>query len=161
MQVNVQRRAGDLRGGRIRERDAPGQRSRLAVAAAGGEAAQAANGVAERQRGGEMSSTEAAASSGNACRERCQHGADDSAVKCAAGLKRGDAENFARMRAVIVPIAQDQPDFRDDQRNEDRCRCPCSRVLSGSRPARGAWRRAYHKPSNDARRDQHAVGVNR
>ena len=51
--------------------------------------------------------------------QNCQHAADDAAVKRAAGLKRGNAENFARIRHVKIPRAQDQPDFRDQQRHEN------------------------------------------
>ena len=43
----LQRRAGKPRGGVVRERDAPGQRSRLAEAASGGKAAQAPDGMAQ------------------------------------------------------------------------------------------------------------------
>ena len=53
MELNAQRRARDSRGDWIRERDAPGKRRRLAVAAAGREAAEAADRMAQRQRGGE------------------------------------------------------------------------------------------------------------
>src|SRR5580658_5373983 len=49
MQVNAQRSARDLGCRGIRERDAPRNRRWLAVAAAGGEASQASDGVPERQ----------------------------------------------------------------------------------------------------------------
>ena len=89
-----------------------------------------------------------------------QHAADDAAVKSAAGLKRGHAENFARIRHVKIPGAQDQPDFRDQQRNEDHIYPHIPQLVGINARAR---RLAAAVPQADqhAGSDQHSVGINR
>ena len=40
-----------------------------------------------------------------------QHRAEHAAVKCAGGLQHRDAENFARIRRVIIPVAENSHSF--------------------------------------------------
>src|SRR5271154_4001356 len=89
-----------------------------------------------------------------------KHRADDAAVKSAAGLKSGDAENFARIRHVVVPGAQDQPELRHQQSHQDKINSQVPELIGIN--AR-AWRLSAAIPQADqhAGGNQHAVGVNR
>src|SRR5271168_1526061 len=119
MQMNSQRSAGQLLGCGICEFNAPGKRGGLAVTAARRETSQSADGMAERQ----------------ACYTSIQHRKDghllkicvkkhgedragNAAVKSSAGLKSGYAHNFAGIGEVIIPGAENEPDFRENQRGE-------------------------------------------
>jgi hypothetical protein len=89
-----------------------------------------------------------------------QHAADDAAVKSAARLKRRDAENLARIRHVKIPRAQDQPDFRHQQRHQHEINSHVPQLVGINARAR---RLAAAVPQADQHtgRDQHAVGINR
>ena len=76
-----------------------------------------------------------------------QHAAEKAAVESSAGLKRRHAENFAGIGDVIIPGAENQPDFRDDHRGENDIDAEIPDIF-GIEPARGAWRLAYQMPSS-------------
>ncbi len=89
-----------------------------------------------------------------------QHAADNAAVKSAARLKRGDAENVARIRHVEIPGAQDQPDFRHQQRHQHEINPHVPELVRINSRARRLTA-AIPQTDQHTRRDQHSVGVNR
>src|SRR5277367_6279528 len=120
MKRDVQRRAADPFGDGVGESDAPRKGRRLAVAAAGSKTSEAADGVSQRNRRGQQIED---GEKRQLLKMRVQNyphdAADESSVEDASRLESGDAENFARIRGVVVPGAEDEPDLRDGERDEN------------------------------------------
>src|SRR5271156_4122334 len=159
MQMNAERSSSQLRRCRIGERNTPGHGRRFAVTASRSKTTQAANSVTERQ----------------SCRQRVhyreqrhflkirieanhQDGSDDTAVKSSPGLKRVQAENVARIGLIIIPVAQNKPDFRQEECNQD---CIDPHVPDFVGIEAGAWRLPAGPPKSGqhARGNKHAVRV--
>jgi hypothetical protein len=117
---NVERRSGDVVRQRIGKGHAPPVMGFFSVAAAGGKAADAAEGVAEGKSGGEGI---AGAERGHVVlahvpgrRDEC---GDQASGKNSAGLQRADAEDFAGVRGVVAPVVDDVENLRADDASED------------------------------------------
>src|ERR1700735_2817889 len=120
MQMNAQGSPGYLRGSRIRKHHAPGDRRRLAVAASRGKTTQAANSMTEWQSCPKsVHYREQRHFLKIRIQANHQDSADDTAVKSSAGLKGVQTENIARIGNVVVPVAQDEPDLGQKQRDEN------------------------------------------
>src|SRR6202044_2046600 len=119
VQVNAQRSPGQLRGCRIREGHTPGNRRGLTVAASGGKTSQPANRVTQGQtRPQSVQHRKHRHFLEIRIQTNHQDGADDAAVKSSAGLKGVQAENVAWICNVKIPVTENQPDFRQEQRGE-------------------------------------------
>src|SRR5579859_6259432 len=120
MKGHVQRRTDQLRRARIREHDAPRQPGGLAVAATRSEAAEPADGVAERQTReiaiGERQKRDALVMRVEGAKHER---AEESAIKRAAGLQSGESENIAGMLRIISAVNDKKPNLRRDKRDED------------------------------------------
>ena len=120
MQRHAQRRADDLVGQRIVEGHGPGHVGLAAIAAAGGEAADAAEGVSQRQAGskhiaGAQHRHIVAAHVPDAHDQR-QH---ESAGPHASRLQGREAEDLCRVLAVVAEVDQDHQHLGADNAGQN------------------------------------------
>lgn len=161
VQRNAQRSARDSTGDLAGEGDAPGQRRRLAVAAASREAAKTANGMAEGQSDCKSVQHGEHRHLLKMCvQDDCQNAAEKAAVKCSTGLKRLDTENFPGIRDVKIPSAENQPELRDNHGGENDVDTQIPNFLGAKARARGVTA-GVPNSEEDAGCDQNTVAIDR
>src|SRR3989442_1051832 len=112
MQRNTERGSGQVLRDRIGKRDAPGNTRRLPVAASGGKAAQASDGMAQGARWRiEVQDRQRVQLVPPGINDADQRSAQECAVKNSAGKQRAEAEDFTRVVRVVLPLSEDEPHF--------------------------------------------------